>query len=134
MDTAQKAFGGCTSPEVFQEQIIVRFALGCNDGEAGQQLINYPPRTLEEAIKRVKTFQLSHSECQDFYVARRERSESRDRTNRASRDRPYRASEDRSPDRASRDSLHRASEDRPRRASRDRSDRRASRDRSESPD
>ena len=42
MDTAQKAFGGGTSPEIFQEQLIVRFALGCSDGEAGQQLINNP--------------------------------------------------------------------------------------------
>lgn len=44
------------SPEIFQEQLIVRFAL---DGEARQQLIIYPPSTLEEAIKRVKTYQLS---------------------------------------------------------------------------
>lgn len=59
MDTAQKAFGSGTSPEIFQEQLIVRFALGCSDGEAGQQLINNPPCTLAEAIKRVKTYQLS---------------------------------------------------------------------------
>ncbi|XP_056003435.1 uncharacterized protein LOC130049612 [Ostrea edulis] len=32
MDTAQKAFGSGTSPEIFQEQLIVRFALGCSDG------------------------------------------------------------------------------------------------------
>ena len=69
MDTAQKAFGGGTSPEIFQEQLIVRFALGCSDGEAGQQLINNPPCTLTEAIKRVKTYQLSRKA-----VARRQRA------------------------------------------------------------
>lgn len=51
LDTAQKAFGCGTSPEIFKEQLIVRLALGCHDGKAGQQLINYPPSTLEEAIK-----------------------------------------------------------------------------------
>lgn len=56
MDLAQKAFGGGTSPEIFQEQLIMRFALGCLDCEAGQQLIDRPPDTLEEAIKKVKTF------------------------------------------------------------------------------
>lgn len=59
LDTAQKAFGGGTPPEIFKEQLIVRFALGCHDGKAGQQLIYYPPSTLEEAIKRVKTYHLS---------------------------------------------------------------------------
>ena len=59
MDTAQKAFGGGISPEIFQELVNVRFALGCSDGEAGQQLINNAPYTLAEAIKRVKTYQLS---------------------------------------------------------------------------
>lgn len=58
-DTARKAFGGGTSPEIFKEQLIVRLALGCHDGKAVQQLINYPPSTLEEAIKRVKTYHLS---------------------------------------------------------------------------
>lgn len=52
-------FGGRTSPGIFQGQLIVRFALGCHDGKAGQQLINYSPSTLEEAIKRVKTYKLS---------------------------------------------------------------------------
>jgi hypothetical protein len=52
----RKAFGGGTPPEIFQEQLIVRFALGCSDDEAGQQLINNNnPCTLIEAIKRVKT-------------------------------------------------------------------------------
>lgn len=37
VDTAQKAFGGGTSPEIFKEQLIVRFALGCHDGKAGKQ-------------------------------------------------------------------------------------------------
>lgn len=69
MDLAQKAFGGGTSPEIFQEQLIMRFALGCVDCEAGQQLIDRPPDTLEEAIKRVKTFQLSRRA-----IARRQRA------------------------------------------------------------
>lgn len=58
MDTGQKAFGCTTSPAFFQEQMIVRFALRCHDGET-DQLINYPPSTLMEVIKRVKTYQLS---------------------------------------------------------------------------
>lgn len=59
LDTARKTFGGGTSPEIFKEQLIVRLALGCHDGKAVQQLINYSPSTLEEAIKRVKTYHLS---------------------------------------------------------------------------
>lgn len=35
------------------------FALGCLDCEAGQQLIDRPPDTLEKAFKEVRTFQLS---------------------------------------------------------------------------
>ncbi|XP_062570193.1 uncharacterized protein LOC134232248 [Saccostrea cucullata] len=136
MDTAQKAIGGGTSPEVFQEQIVVRFALGCNDGEAGQQLINNPPGTLEEAIKRVKTYQLSRRA-----LARRPRavrSLSRDRQNDRSQSPNlgyYRARSDSECQDlyvARRESSE--SRDRPNRASRDRSYDRASRDRSESPD
>uniref|UniRef100_A0A8W8IGQ1 Uncharacterized protein n=1 Tax=Magallana gigas TaxID=29159 RepID=A0A8W8IGQ1_MAGGI len=40
MDLAQKAFGSGTLPEIFQEQLIMRFALGCLDCEANQQLID----------------------------------------------------------------------------------------------
>jgi hypothetical protein len=39
MDAAQKVFGGETSPEIFQGQLIVRFGLGCSGGETGQHLL-----------------------------------------------------------------------------------------------
>jgi hypothetical protein len=61
MTMAQQAFGSSTILEVLHEQMVMRFALGCRDTEAGRHLLNVPPRTLEDAIKVVKTFQMSKS-------------------------------------------------------------------------
>ena len=61
MTMAQHAFGSSTTLEVLHEQMVMRFALGCRDTEAGRHLLNVPRRTLEDAIKVVKTFEMSKS-------------------------------------------------------------------------
>ena len=37
----------------------MRFAMGCNDPRAGRQLLDRTPCTMDEAMRRVKTYQLS---------------------------------------------------------------------------
>ena len=44
---------------VLQERAIMRFAMGCNDPNAGRQVLDRTPCTLDEAVRRVKTYQLS---------------------------------------------------------------------------
>ena len=43
MTMAQQAFGSSTTLEVLHEQMVMRFALGCRDTEAGRYLFNVPP-------------------------------------------------------------------------------------------
>ena len=37
----------------------MRFAIGCNDPTAGRQVLDRTPCTMDEAVRRVKTYQLS---------------------------------------------------------------------------
>lgn len=69
MEFAQRALGGQVPGEVIQEQEVLRFAMGCNDTRVGRKLIESPPSTVDEAVHRVKTYQLSH---QVFDPCRRE--------------------------------------------------------------
>ena len=80
MTMAQQAFGSSTTLEVLHEQMVMRFALGCRDTEAGRYLLNVPPRTLEDAIKVVKTFEMSKSATGNNSLVSqvRERSPTRD--------------------------------------------------------
>ena len=59
MEAAQYALGARVSGSVLQEQAIMRFAMGCNDPRAGRQLLDRTPCTMDEAVRRVKTYQLS---------------------------------------------------------------------------
>ena len=59
METAQYALGASVSGSVLQEQAIMRFAMGCNDPSAGRQLLDHTPCTMDGAVRRVKTYQLS---------------------------------------------------------------------------
>ena len=69
MEIAQRALGAQVPGEVLQEQAVLRFAMGCNDTRVGRKLIESPPSTVDEAVHRVKTYQLSH---QVFDPCRRE--------------------------------------------------------------
>ena len=60
MDMAQQALGSSTTHEVMQEQMVLRFALGCFDPEATKHLLNESPKSLEEAIQIVKTLNMSN--------------------------------------------------------------------------
>jgi hypothetical protein len=53
MTIAQQAFGSSTTLVVLHEQMVMRFALGCRDTDAGGHLLNVPPRTIEDSIKVV---------------------------------------------------------------------------------
>jgi hypothetical protein len=66
----------------------MRFALGCRDTDAGRHILNVPPRTLEDAIKVVKTFEMSKSATgTNKRVSQvRDRSPTRDRRSFPSRD------------------------------------------------
>ena len=61
MKTAQYAHWARVSGSVLQERAIMRFAMGCNDPNAGtcRQVLDRTPCTLDEAVRRVKTYQLS---------------------------------------------------------------------------
>ena len=61
MSLAEQALGSSTSHETLQEQMVLRFLIGCNDQEASQHLMNHSPSTLEEAIQKVKNFKLARS-------------------------------------------------------------------------
>ena len=37
----------------------MRFAMGCNDPSAGRQLLDRSPRNMDDAVRRVKTYQRS---------------------------------------------------------------------------
>ena len=54
MEAAQYDLGS-----VLQEQAIMRFAMGCNDPCARMQLLDSTPCAMDEAMRRVKTYQLS---------------------------------------------------------------------------
>lgn len=69
MEIAQRALGAQVPGEVLQEQAVLRFAMGCNDTRVGRKLIESPSSTVDEAVHRVKTYQLSH---QVFDPCRRE--------------------------------------------------------------
>jgi hypothetical protein len=88
MTMAQQAFGSSTILEVLHEQMVMRFALGCRDTEAGRYLLNVPPKTLEDAIKVVKTFEMSKSATgsSDRVSQVRGRSPTRDNHATSSRD------------------------------------------------
>lgn len=60
MEIAQRALGTKVPGEVLQEQAVLRFATGCNDTRVGRKLMESPPSTVDEAVHRVKTYQLSH--------------------------------------------------------------------------
>ena len=59
MKAAQYALWARVSGSVLQERAIMRFAMGCNDPNAGRQVLDRTPCTLDEAVRRVKTYQLS---------------------------------------------------------------------------
>ena len=59
MEAAQYALGARVSGSVLQEQSMMRFAMGCNDPSAGRQLLDRTPCAMDEAVRRVKTYQLS---------------------------------------------------------------------------
>lgn len=59
MEVAQRALGARVPGQVLQEQAVLRFAMGCQDPRAGRKLIDNPPITVDEAVRRVKTYQLS---------------------------------------------------------------------------
>lgn len=59
MEVAQRALGARVPGQVLQEQADLRFAMGCQDPRAGRKLIDNPPITVDEAVRRVKTYQLS---------------------------------------------------------------------------
>lgn len=59
MEVAQRALGARVQGQVLQEQAVLRFAMGCLDLRAGRELIDNPPITVDEAVRRIKTYQLS---------------------------------------------------------------------------
>uniref|UniRef100_K1PX51 Uncharacterized protein n=1 Tax=Magallana gigas TaxID=29159 RepID=K1PX51_MAGGI len=59
MEVAQRALGARVPGQVLQEQAVLRFAMRCQDPRAGRKLIDNPPLTVDEAVRRVKTYQLS---------------------------------------------------------------------------
>ena len=59
IETAQRAHGARVPGQVLQEQTVLRFAMGCQDTRAGRSLIDTPPISLDEAVRCVKTYQLS---------------------------------------------------------------------------
>ena len=59
MEAAQYALGARVSGSVLQQQAMMRFAMGCNDTSAVRQLLDRTPCAMDEAVRRVKTYQLS---------------------------------------------------------------------------
>ena len=65
MEAAQCALGARVSGSVLQEQKKMRFAMGYNEPSAGRQLLERTLCTMDEAVRRVKTYQLSVMPCHD---------------------------------------------------------------------
>lgn len=58
MEVAQRALEARFLGQVPQEQAVLRFAMGCQDPRLGHKLINNPPISVDEAMQRVRTYQL----------------------------------------------------------------------------
>lgn len=58
MEVAQRALRARVPGQVLQEQAVLQFAIGCQDPRAGRKLIDNLPITVDEAVQRVKTYQL----------------------------------------------------------------------------
>ena len=59
LDVAQRAIGMGTAPDLFQQQAAGRFLTGLEDAEVGQQVLASNPRTVHEALQKVKSYQHS---------------------------------------------------------------------------
>ena len=78
MALAQQALGSTTPHNTMHELMVMRFALGCADPEAGRHIINHTPTTLEEVIKIVKNFKLARSATEPMRKITQVRSPSRE--------------------------------------------------------
>lgn len=58
MEVAQRILGARVQRQVLQEQAVLRFAISCQDPQAGRKLIDNPPITIDETMRKVKTYQL----------------------------------------------------------------------------
>lgn len=58
LEVAQRTLGARVQGQLLQEQAVLRFAISCQDPRAGRKLIDNPPITIDEAMRKVKTHQL----------------------------------------------------------------------------
>lgn len=57
--SAGRALGATVLVQVLHEQSVLRLTMGCQNPPAGRKLIHDPSITLDEAVRRVKTYQLN---------------------------------------------------------------------------